>query len=62
MIEESHVVAFLSGCVFASITFVFWYSRHCYHMRVRIAGILADEWRKGFNAGHKSSYPHPKAK
>lgn len=62
MIEESHIVAFLSGCVASSAGFVFWYSHHCHQMRIRVADLLLKEWRNGFDAGHKSSYSHPKAK
>ena len=31
-------------------------------MRIRVADLLLKEWRNGFDAGHKSSYTHPKAK
>ena len=62
MIEESHIVAFLTGSLIATIGFVFWYSRHCYEMRTQIEKLMLQEWSNGFNAGHKSSHISPVAK
>jgi hypothetical protein len=61
MIEESHLVAFLTGSLVATIAFAFWYSRNCYQMRIRIEKLLLREWFSGFEAGHKSSHISPKA-
>jgi hypothetical protein len=62
LIDSSHLLAFLSGSLFATGLIAWFWTRHRYHLQILFENKLTAEWKKGFEAGCKKAFePTPNA-